>query len=74
GDCPTEYAVVPLSIYASDARDPSQLRVAHDVGCAALKRLTSSFGVPYPLPKLDMAAVPIFNAGAMENWGLIIFL
>jgi aminopeptidase N len=31
------------------------------------------FGVKYPLPKLDLLAIPSTGAGAMENWGCIIF-
>jgi len=36
-----------------------------------LDLLEDYFGTPYPYPKLDMLAVSVFNAGAMENAGLI---
>lgn len=31
------------------------------------------FKIEYPLPKLDLAAIPDFVSGAMEHWGLVTF-
>uniref|UniRef100_A0A6G1SC99 Aminopeptidase N n=1 Tax=Aceria tosichella TaxID=561515 RepID=A0A6G1SC99_9ACAR len=38
-----------------------------------LRHYEDFFGIAYPLPKMDMIALPDFNAGAMENWGLITY-
>ncbi len=43
--------------------------------CAAktLSFYNDYFDIPYPLPVLDMIAIPDFSAGAMENWGAITY-
>lgn len=38
-----------------------------------LARLEKWFGLPYPYAKLDLVAVPDFEAGAMENAGAVFF-
>ena len=38
-----------------------------------IKYFQDYFGVAYPLPKIDLIAVPDFPMGAMENWGAITF-
>jgi aminopeptidase N len=42
-------------------------------GQKALDYCEKYFQIPYPLPKLDLIAVPDFAFGAMENWGAITF-
>lgn len=42
-------------------------------GEKALAYCENFFGIAYPLPKLDLIAVPDFAFGAMENWGAITF-
>ena len=49
------------------------LGTALEVACVSLQTFASVLGVPYPLPKLDLVGIPNFAAGAMENWGLILF-
>lgn len=49
------------------------LKFAASVASKIVPYYERTFGVAYPLQKLDLVAVPDFSAGAMENWGLITF-
>jgi tricorn protease interacting factor F2/3 len=44
-----------------------------DFGRKALQYCEDYYAIPYPLPKMDLIAVPDFAFGAMENWGAITF-
>lgn len=50
-----------------------QAKFSLEVAKRSLEFLNSYFQVPYPLPGLDLIAIPDFAAGAMENWGAITF-
>ena len=38
-----------------------------------LELYQKQFNLNFPLPKCDMVAIPDFAAGAMENWGLVLY-
>ncbi|KAK3735413.1 hypothetical protein QZH41_005488 [Actinostola sp. cb2023] len=50
-----------------------KLNYALSVGGKIMTYFENLFGVKYSLPKEDMAAIPMFGSGAMENWGLILY-
>ncbi len=51
----------------------NQAKFSLQVAKKSLEFLNEYFAIPYPLPVLDLIAVPDFSAGAMENWGAITF-
>jgi aminopeptidase N len=44
-----------------------------DIAKYVLHYYDNYFGIPYPLKKLDLIALPDFEAGAMENFGAITY-
>ncbi|XP_065349248.1 puromycin-sensitive aminopeptidase isoform X1 [Cloeon dipterum] len=50
-----------------------QGKFALQVATEVLPYYTDYFEVKYPLPKIDLVAIPDFAAGAMENWGLVTY-
>ena len=78
-------AVGPLEASAPRMLDSTPIRIWHvpgkghltalalEAAAESLARLQDYFDIPYPYGKLDLVAVPDFEAGAMENAGAVFF-
>lgn len=64
---------VEITTYATLAQDLGAVDYANEIAAKSLEFYDDNFGVPYPLKKLDQVALPDFEAGAMENWGLVTY-
>ncbi|OAD57202.1 Glutamyl aminopeptidase [Eufriesea mexicana] len=62
----------PVSVYTTRAQQEKGA-FALDIGVKIIEYYINLFHIDYPLPKLDMAAIPDFVSGAMENWGLVTY-
>ncbi|XP_051875544.1 leucyl-cystinyl aminopeptidase [Pristis pectinata] len=61
-----------VSVYAVPDK-VDQMKYALETTVKLLKFYESFLNISYSLKKLDLMALPDFEAGAMENWGLVTF-
>ncbi|XP_014203834.1 aminopeptidase N [Copidosoma floridanum] len=61
-----------VSVWAR-AEAIEQAAYSLEIGPKMLSHFEEFFKIKFPLPKIDMVALPDFSAGAMENWGLITY-
>lgn len=55
------------------AQPTNFMQFANDEGVKILEFFEDYFDTPFPLSKVDQVALPDFETGAMENWGLITY-
>ena len=64
---------VPVRVYATPDKNIEHGRFSLELAAKTLDFYEKTFNSAFPLPKMDMAAIPDFSAGAMENWGLVTY-
>lgn len=63
---------ITLRVFAPPAQ-VNKTEYALATGAGVTAYYIDYFNISYPLPKLDMVAIPDFVSGAMENWGLVTY-
>ncbi|MBR3228764.1 M1 family metallopeptidase [Candidatus Saccharibacteria bacterium] len=64
---------VKITTYCTLNQDINSVDFANEIAARSLEFYDDNFKEPYPLKKLDQVAIPDFEAGAMENWGLVTY-
>jgi aminopeptidase 2 len=64
---------VPVRVFATPDKDIEHGRFSLELAAKTLEFYEKTFDSKFPLPKMDMVAIPDFSAGAMENWGLVTY-
>ncbi len=64
---------VKITTYCALNQDADAVDFANEIAAKSLEFYDDNFGTPYPLKKLAQVALPDFEAGAMENWGLVTY-
>lgn len=62
-----------ITTYCALNQDVEAVDFANEIAAKSLEFYDDNFGAPYPLPRLVQVALPDFEAGAMENWGLVTY-
>ena len=63
----TPHTGVMVTVYTPPGKSASG-SFALQAACKSLEAYNDFFATPYPLPKLDLVAIPAFAAGAMGMW------
>ena len=69
----TDIFRLPVRVFATPDKNIEHGRFSVELAAKTLEFYEKTFDSKFPLPKMDMVAIPDFSAGAMENWGLITY-
>ena len=64
---------LPIRVFTTPDQKIEHGKFALELAAKTLDFYEKTFDSKFPLPKMDMVAIPDFSAGAMENWGLVTY-
>lgn len=64
---------IPVRVFCTPDKEIDHGKFSLELAAKTLAFYEKEFASEFPLPKMDMVAIPDFSAGAMENWGLVTY-